>query len=70
MVGYCICGIFRKPQHPAPVPKLLTLIALVSIHGGGYHIWEVTSSEVAHFLKVCVLSSCVDVWSLQLTMVL
>lgn len=58
MVGYCICGISRKSQYPASAPKLLTSATSVSVHGGGYHVWEVTSSEVTQFLKVCAMHCC------------
>jgi hypothetical protein len=53
MTGYCISGIFRKSLRPSFASKLLTLTQLVSIHGGGRHMWEVTSDEVTRFLKVC-----------------
>jgi hypothetical protein len=53
MTGYCISGIFRKSLRPSFASKPLTLAQPVSIHGGGRHMWEVTSDEVTSFLKVC-----------------
>jgi hypothetical protein len=55
MTGYCISGIFRKSLRPSFASKLLTSTQLVSIHGGGRHMWEVTSDEVTRFLKVCTV---------------
>jgi hypothetical protein len=52
MTGYCICGIFRKSLHPMFALNLLTQTRLVSLYGGGRHMWEVTSDEVTQFLKV------------------
>lgn len=57
MVGYCVCGIFRKSRYSVSRSKLLTSATPVSVHGGGYHIWEVTSPEVTQFLKVRLGSS-------------
>jgi hypothetical protein len=55
MTGYCISGIFRKSLRLSFALKLLTSTQLVSIHGGGRHMWEVTSDEVTRFLKVCTV---------------
>jgi hypothetical protein len=53
MTGYCICGILRKSLHSELALNMLTLTKLVSVHGGGRHMWETTSDEVTLFLKVC-----------------
>jgi len=53
MIGYSICGIFRKSYifHRPQIYCTAFDFLAVSIHGGGYHIWEVPLSDIVPFFK-------------------
>jgi hypothetical protein len=49
MTGYCISGFIRTWAFFFYQSQMLTI--LVSIHGGGYHMWEISAATAEKFLQ-------------------
>jgi hypothetical protein len=49
MTGYCISGFIRK--YLASTKKLRRLTSEVSVHGGGYHMWDISTESAEKFLQ-------------------
>lgn len=53
LVAYCVAGVFcmclntRRRETSAYTDRVL----IVSVHGGGYHLWEVTQEELVRYMK-------------------
>ena len=54
LVAYCVFVVFSMyaDRWRIPVDSDADWTLIVSVHGGGYHLWEVTRDELVRFKKV------------------